>query len=353
VTGASAAPSAGAKAGDAAASVSFLVCVEAGKLEEQALLLVRSIRRFWGSLADAPIFAVSPRAAHQPSAATQIALAELDVRHIGGDMNTEFADYGMANKFAAGRWAEAHAETDVIVFVDSDTFFAQEPTAFRLPAGIDLALRPADKKDKGSTGPGDEREPYWEQLYQITGVTARPWVDSGVDRQRIHAYFNGGLVVARRSAGIFSAWWEDFLALERAGHEPPEGIGFMDMLSLAATSARRWDRTQVLDWHYNYPLPMRPLLPEPARSAPLESLIHIHYHRWFARPGFLDLFEPPIPAATPVRRWLDPQLPLHPEIKGIPEALREQRSAARETRRAGRKRRQGPLRRLIRSLTGR
>ena len=33
----------------------------------------------------------------------------------------------------------------------------------------------------------------------------------------------------------------------------------------------------------------------------LVKLAHVHYHRWFARPGFLDIVVPPLPASSPVR----------------------------------------------------
>jgi hypothetical protein len=314
--------------GESLPDVSFLCCVEAGKLEPQAVLLARSIRTFGGSLAQAPIYAVAPRAGQAPGDTTRRAFAELGVTLVAEPLNVDFPDYGMANKWAAGRWAEEQATTDVVAFVDSDTIFTADPAAFRLAPGIDIAVRPADKKDKGSTGPGDEREPYWQRLYALTGVSERPWVESPVDRQRIRAYFNGGLVVTRRSERIFSAWYDDFLVLHRANHLPPEGIGFMDMLSLAATVARRWERTAVLDWHYNYPLPLRPALPEPARSVALEELVHVHYHRWFARPGFLDEVIPPIAAGAPVRAFVEPWLPFEPTITGLPKEYKAARGTA-------------------------
>jgi hypothetical protein len=296
--------------------------VEAGRLEPQAVLLARSIRRFGGSLAGAPIYAVAPRAGQAPSAATARTLAELGVTLVAEPLNRDHADYGMANKFAAGRWAEEHATSAVLAFLDSDTIVVADPVDLRLAPGVDIALRPVDWKDKGSTGPGDEREPYWQRLYALSGIADGPWTESVVDRQRIRAYFNAGLVVTRRDARVFAAWYEDFVAIVRAGHLPPEGIGYLDQLSLAVTVARRWDRTRILDWRYNYPLPLRPALLEPARSAALEDLVHVHYHRWFARPGFLDAVVPPLPAGSPVRRFVEPYLPFEPTITGLPRGMR-------------------------------
>jgi hypothetical protein len=341
-------------------SVAFVCCVEDGALEDQILLLARSIRRFGGTLADAPVYAVAPRAGREPAPSTITALQDLGVTTVVEHLNLEHPDYGMANKWAAGRWAEEHADTDVLVFVDSDTFFCADPTAFRLPDGIDLAVRPVDRKDKGSTGTGDERDAYWLRMYDLTGVTARPWVETSNGQQRIRAYFNGGLVVTRRDQRLFSAWYEDFLALERSGHLPPEGIGYLDQLALGATVARHWERTIVLDWRYDYPLPHRSVLAEPARSAAFEDLVHVHYHRWFGRAGFLDLVLPPFATTSPVRAFIESYLPLRPPVTGLPgpiraarHAARGERKAAREAQKTARTTKIASARRYFRRLAGR
>ncbi len=286
------------------------------------MLLARSIRRWGGRFADAPIHAFSPRLDRQPTSVTLRVLGELGVVHHTEARNTAFPDWGMGNKFAALTWAETNVDADVLAFLDSDSILTSEPEAFRLAPGIDVALRPADRKDKGSTGPGDPREPYWQRLYEICGVTERPFVETGVDGLRIRAYFNGGMVVARRSSGFLSAWQADLERLTGAGHLPPEGIGFMDMLSLAATAARVIDRVQIVDERYNYPLPLRPAMPAPFRDAQLEALVHVHYHRWFNRPGFLGALQPPLDPESPIVRWLEPWLPFEPTIGGLPQAIK-------------------------------
>lgn len=335
-------------------TVGFVCCVERGKLEGQSLLLARSIRRFGGSLADAPIVAVAPRAGHEPSPATLAAFRELGVTTVVEHLNHAHPDYGMANKWAAARWAEEHLETEILAFLDSDTIVVSDPAAFRLPPDIDVAAAPVDRKDKGSTGPGDRREDYWIRMYELTGVTQRPFITTPADGQRIRAYFNGGLVVTRRELRLFSEWYRDFRALLDADHLPPEGRGYLDQLSLAPMVTRHWDRARVLDWRYDYPLPHRPRLQEPARSAALEDLAHVHYHRFFAHPGFLDEVRPALPAHSPVRDFLEPWLPLEPIRKGLPRSYREARRAEREARAATR--RTGPLarvRRRVRRLLGR
>jgi hypothetical protein len=125
-------------------------------------------------------------------------------------------------------------------------------------------------------------------------------------------------VVARRSAGVFAQWLRDFLTLAAANHRPfrssnPDELGdmhYMDQLSLAATLARIWERVQLLDGRYNYPLIGRPLLAEPLRSARLDELVHVHYNRYFHVDGFLSALDPPLERDGEVVGWLQQHLPL-------------------------------------------
>ncbi|MGI9013002.1 MAG: hypothetical protein ACR2GY_01990, partial [Phycisphaerales bacterium] len=164
-----------------------------------------------------------------------------------------------------------------------------------------------------STGPDDEYEPYWQRLYELTSVRACPFVTTAVDGENIRAYFNAGLIAVRRTAGLFSQWLRDFLALDSAAHLPPNGkMQFMDQMALAATLGRAFDRVRILGSRYNYPLPLHPMLPDAARATTLHDLVHVHYHKWFHKLDFLDLLRPPIACHSDVRAWLDRHLPLHP-----------------------------------------
>ena len=85
-------PSESARSTDAEPSVGFVCCVESVSLEDQTVLMASSIRRFAGTLADAPIFAVSPRAGHEPSSATIDALRALDVTVVVEPLNVDHPD---------------------------------------------------------------------------------------------------------------------------------------------------------------------------------------------------------------------------------------------------------------------
>lgn len=296
-------------------TLSFVLCVEAGRLEAQATLLCRSIRRFGGRWADATIRAYSPRPGSGPSRATVDELETQRVEFIDEPLNAEFANYPIGNKIFTCAHAEATGDSEIIVFADSDTVFVAEPVELLLADHRDAAVRPVDRKNRGSAGAGDRHEAYWQRMYELLDVAATPRVETVVDQESIRAYFNAGLVVARRGGGVFQEWKEDFLRLMAAEHVPSSGnLNNMDQFTLAAVLARRIDRVHLLSDRYNYPLGKRPILPDELAGRQLGELVHVHYHRWFHRAGFLESTQPAIDPSDPVVQWLRPQLPLEPQI---------------------------------------
>jgi hypothetical protein len=293
-------------------TVAFVACVERGELEQKAILLCRSIRRFAGRHAGAPIYTFQPREGTEIAADTARQLAELGVRHSSERLNTAFTHYGIGNKIFASARAEELASEDVVVFLDSDTVIVDEPRALELRDGVDAAACPVDfhhssaepESDDdpfwrtrfrrvGSSGPGDPIDSYWLKMYDLLGVEPRPFVETACSRQRIRAYFNSGLVAVRRHAGLFARWRDDFLGLMSADHIPRKGpLHYMDQLSLAATLPRIWPRVEILDRRYNYALPGRDLEREPLRPIDDEALVHVHYNALY------DV----------AARWLEPYL---------------------------------------------
>lgn len=296
-------------------SLALLLCVEAGRLESQACLLVESLRTFGGPRADLPVHAFAPRPGHGPSDDTAARLAELGVTLHREALNRDFPDYPIGNKIFVCAEAERQLDAEVLVFADSDTIFTGCPDELDLPADVDAAARPVDRRNRGSTGPGDPADEYWTTLATLLSVPGAPMVRTVVEDEPIRAYFNAGLVAARRRAGVFAEWEADFRRLMAAGHVPRSGVlNNMDQLALAGTLGRRFERVRILSDRYNYPLGKRPLLAAPLGDCQLADLVHVHYHRWFHRRDFLGLTRPRLAAEDPVVHWLASRLPLEPTI---------------------------------------
>jgi hypothetical protein len=294
-------------------SLAFLACIEPGRLESEVLLLCGTIREFAGRFADAPIHVYQPRVSGPLRRETIAQLERLRVeRHIE-TLNVEVQNYAIGNKIFAAADAEQRLREDTLVFFDSDTVVVNEPSAFALDAQVDVALRPVDQKLSGSTGPADGNDAYWRRLYALCGIDDERFVHTTLDGERVRAYYNAGLVCVRRSAGLFDAWRDHFRRLVRARHIPGGGMRFVDQLALAAAVTAHPSRAvSVFDVRYNYPLPLRPRLPRDARETPLSTLVHLHYHRWFHHPGYLQAAHPDWPAAMPAFAYVAGRLPLSP-----------------------------------------
>ena len=164
-------------------NVGFVACIEGGVLEDQALLLFESIRRYAGRFRDCPIYALSPRTGHDITESARSRLDKLMVTYIDAVLNTECPEYGSANRVAAAAHIEKLYPHEILVILDSDTLFLREPDKILLPPDVDVAVRPVDVKGMCSVGPGDPFDSYWRDLCRCCGTDYDeiPWTESFVD----------------------------------------------------------------------------------------------------------------------------------------------------------------------------
>jgi hypothetical protein len=230
-------------------------------------------------------------------------------------VDSPYRDPPVMNKVFVSAWAERELDHAVLAFVDSDTVFLDQPRELTLDGWLAAAKPVGNSRTAGSTGPGDPNEPYWQLVYDQLGVRSWPYVTTTVDRARIRAYWNTGLVAARREAGLFQAWEEALVRLFESGCVFKKPV-LMEQLAWAGVIADIHDRVLVLPDEYNYPLPKRTLLPPGVRDLELDDLVHVHYHRWGHLPGFLGEVRPPLDTGSERYRWLQERFPLTPTIDG-------------------------------------
>jgi hypothetical protein len=290
----------------------FLICVEHGRLESEAILLVESLRAWGGSCAGAPVYAFAPRPAFQPQAATVERLTELGASFVDEPLVDRFADTPTYNKIAVSAWAERELDHETLVFTDTDCVFLGEPAELAEGDWV-AAVRPVDRRIAGSRGKG-KGEPYWQKMYAELGVEGRPFVRTTVGQMEIRAYWNSGLVAARRSAGLFAAWEDALGRLHDAGLVPTKWPQFMDQLTLAAVTADVHERVRILSDAYNYPLRHRAALASAAVEMDLAEIVHLHYRLWFHMRDSLPKVDPPFDPQSDRYRWLSERLPLQPEV---------------------------------------
>lgn len=279
-----------------AEDLAFVLVAEAGVLERQALWLCASIRRFAGRYAGCPITVVSPRPERRPAPATLAALARLGCAYRALEVRSVEPDYGTTFRLYASAAIEAESRAEVLAVLDSDLLFCAEPD-LRL-GDADAAARPVDVQGICSSGPEDPRESYWRALAGLCGLdlACLPWVETTVDRRRVRASYNGGLVVARRAAGIFARTLDYFERSAAAGLAPSPGTAMVYHTGHGAVRGRGselWGSAQAclslavwgsghalrtLPPTHNVPLHSFAALSAEARARPL---VIGHYHGLF------------------------------------------------------------------------
>lgn len=269
----------------------FVMCTEAGSLEKESLLMVESFRKYAGALKDAPIYSYQVRAGREIAPSTLQALRSYNVIHQKVILNDRYPNYPLANKPLLCAHVEQEIEAEIIVFLDSDLVFFSEPKEFLLPADYDIGLRPEHQKMIGSEGDSDSNNAFWDELYAIAGVKADDlYVTTTVDRKKIRAFFNSGVVAVRRSAGIFTAWKHNFekLISTRDVSSINKENFYLEQSMFSATVNAMTRKIWTFSPGYNYPIHFHNrLIPSEQRHS-FDDIICIHDHLFREREWYRE-----------------------------------------------------------------
>jgi len=306
----------------------FLVNIEAGRLERKACLLIESIRRFGGPMADTPIWSFQPREGEALLPETYQLLMREKVFHLHHPLNphTDFPHprvqkwgrkiSGVLNKPYVAKFAEdcLRGKARRIAFLDSDTMVVQAPRDLLIEDPYVVGIRPEDKRGKIGVPRGEALTPFWKQLYKIGKIDPeKVWsVTTVLDQQEIYPYYNSGIVVANPEYGLFNRWLEITEGILRYKEDldvfPHErSIFFTEQASMAAAIMSMLQPGQVkeLDTRYNYPLHHQTGLSAEKRRDNLKEIVIAHYHGAFDEDEWKDA----IRITEPYREFLQTRTP--------------------------------------------
>lgn len=296
--------------------LTFAFIAAPGMLERQALILTASLRTFGGDLADSPVWALVPETDHELSPAIKKDLALLEARFLTFGIHPAARQF----PFAAKAWAAAAAESlaqgtsPLLVWMDSDALVLQPPHALLLPGDKALGCRPVDHTLIGSRlrRPVD---PFWRLIYKHCGVSRAQLfpVTTTVDRSRIRAYFNAGLLVVRPENRLLHRWRDNLVQLGSLPdfQEPLQQNPFyrpsFHQAVLAGTVLSQLAPSQIHQFSHlvNYPLHMHVEYPPARRPETMNQLITGRYETFFQDPRWPQRF----PAREPLQSWLARQFP--------------------------------------------
>ena len=317
-----------------APDLAFMTCIERGPLEAEALLLYASLRRFGGAFANLPIYAVTPRPGHSISDATRRILADLQVEYLELPLNLDFPEEGFYNKAVATAYLEQHTSHELLAWLDDDMLFLRQPDLFAIPPAMDIAIIPSFFKDMATGGPGDPRDIPWRVLYQHFQVPYQnaPYVTTRAGNQRVRFYYNSGLFIVRRTAGILSLYHQIMTEMLYQVSNPfiqsfryPHNQRMGDQPALALAVWKKTTRVQILPAEYNC------LLVENAQISnfykpDLQQAVLAHYMHTLSSSSVIRhwMFQLDSGLSTDMRAWLIPFLPLDKEQLTPAEVMRIQ-----------------------------
>ncbi len=258
-------------------ATTFCTCIEAGPLEQQIVMLARSLRAFSSPIAKSRFIAVQPRKGVPISLETKRALAGLDVEYVKRDIVGDYAWYDLINKAAAMSWAETHIATDYLTWVDGDIIFARDPISLLPAAEFGFAARPGEA-DLG-TGGDDVNEPYWRKMSDIVGVSYKDAeiIKSIPDNVSIYEYYQSGVYTVHKEEGISQRHF-DFMKrmIDAKVASKTCGVYHHDQATLAmAVRGTRRPRIRY-DWLLNFNFNM--LGEDGIKVEKMPDCIVLHYH---------------------------------------------------------------------------
>ena len=265
--------------------IEIIICTEQGYLQAQSKLLVFSIRQFGGVLSTADIYSYSPRENKRPSKSTLRFFEKHNVQHIDTVLNKRYPDYPLANKPAVCAHREKASSADVLIFLDSDSFFLRSPDFIETLQPGEVFMRPVDKRNIGSdkqfSSPNGQ---YWSTLYTEFGVSDYRTVQTTVDNQEILEYYNSGVVITSPSAGLFQRWQRSFEIVMERGLQPDHGFFYTEQSVLSATISAMKLAVKPIPNEFNYPVHLINEITDPQyRIDRFSDIGHAHYHKLFRK----------------------------------------------------------------------
>ena len=310
-------------------TVVFATCVASQAEERDAELLIKSIRRFGGPLADAPIYVAVDDLAALPCDSLKALGAQL----IPLEGDAEGRRYLFGQKvYAAAQVERMVASTArTLIWVDSNILVLAPPRPLELDGDLAVALRPVYLVNNVGLAPDIPIDPFWSKIYELVGVAPEkaPVVTTVVDAKQVRAYYNCGLISYRPSLGLCQEWARVFTQLvqdkgfQRSSCADPQHRVFLHQAVVSALIVARTspEQRRPLPPECGYPLNLHDSLPAGRRATSLSGLTcAIVEQVWEEHPDWRKY----IAADRELGEWLDRQL--DQRLRVTDRIFREERS---------------------------
>ena len=257
-------------------SVTFVLCIEAGKMENMALRLVTSLRRWGGRMALNEVLAVNPRRGVAISSAARQRLETLGARLIVRPSANPVPWFPIYNKAAAVQIADHEANGEWVRLLASEPVVLGGPELCALPTGCAFRAGPLSRSC-ASRGADDPNEPFWRIVSAAVGtnLATMEWVRDFFEGEPMRMYFNSGVFAFRRGMRFGDEYAADFLKVLYCGfRSPTSGIYNTSQVTLPLTVHRLGLRAECLPISHHTPIVGNVVREQCEAALPTSKLVH-------------------------------------------------------------------------------
>jgi len=233
--------------------------------EKQAVLMIRSLRHFGGTISNSPVLVYYPRG-YNPILIS-IAFNDPDDSSIKlqpFDIAGQIQEYYFSDKVSAFANAEkiVQSNMDTLIWMNPGCLVVNQSDLFVTDGDYLAAFRPVHIQNVGSfaNSPSDD---YWKGIYRAVGLKNSPFnIESFVDSKLLKPYFNTHCFSLSPHLGIGNLWLEVFDELvtdqyfQQAACQDDLHQVFLHQAVLSAVVIRWLDneKIRILPPSYSYPL---------------------------------------------------------------------------------------------------
>ena len=297
--------------------IAFVFIVENGDLENKAILLGESLRRFFPYSDKVPIFAVRPRKGKEIHESTLDKFKELGIVYVYKPVNIKWKNLPFANEAYGSALIEDRLkdDTEVLVYLDADIVLLKNPEKLYMPDNIKALVTPIDVFVSNAAKYNEKLPMSYKFAYELNKVDLKKlWpVFTKIDKVEIYPSFNSGFIAVRPEVGIFRKWREMFEVSVRVGYfgiiNPFSAqFFFTDQVFLSSVIVSMLGRSdiEILDDGYNFPLNFAQRIYNVKGKIDLNEITFLHYHHSFYDMNWTEFFN----ADDPNISWLIHKLPL-------------------------------------------
>lgn len=290
----------------------FMTIFHSESCEAQAVLLVKSLRRFGGYLRDSPFWIFHFQPTFTPKIISELPCSRL----IQFDSDQKTSGYEFGEKIAACALAEkmAKGEFKSLVFLSLDCLIVNEPILYDLSGFMQAAFRTPHIKNVGSPA-NEAMDDYWKGICDLIKPPESPFtVETYVDLKRIRPYFNTHNFSIDPSVGVFGKWLECFCelvadnAFQRTACKDETHRIFLHQAILSTLLMKMMDirRFRFLPPEYNYPMNFHKEMPEDRKPRFLNELVSPVFEEKLAK---IEDIARNIQIREPLLSWLCENLP--------------------------------------------